>query len=148
MRARDLMTPNPTVVTAEDSIPKAAQLMRNLGVGMLPVVDDLTSRRLIGVMTDRDIVVRCIADHGRSHCRVRDHMSGTPLVYVNEDAAVEEIGRQMEQFRVRRMPVVAPDLRVLGVITQTDLVRRVGHDDPALVQEIIERVATPGALTH
>jgi CBS domain-containing protein len=148
MRATNLMTANPAVIAADDSIPKAAQLMRNLDVGMLPVVDDLNTRRLMGVITDRDIVVRCLADHGTQHCAVREHMSSTPLVFVYEDTPIEEIGEQMERFRIRRMPVATPDMRVVGVVTQTDIVRRVGHDHPQLVQEILERIATPGALTH
>ncbi len=148
MNAKTLMTSNPTVITPDDSIPRAAELMRNLDVGMLPVVDDLQTRRLVGVITDRDIVVRCLADHGTAQCQVRDHMSSHPLVVVHEDTTVDEIGQKMEEYQVRRLPVVKPDLRVVGVVTQGDLARRVGPDDPKLIEEIVERISTPGALMH
>ena len=148
MNAKTLMTSNPTVITPDESIPRAAELMRNLDVGMLPVVDDLQTRRLVGVITDRDIVVRCLADHGTSQCHVRDHMSSQPLVFVHEDSPLDDIGRKMEEYQVRRLPVVTPGLRVVGIITQADLARRVGPDDPRLIEEIIERISTPGALVH
>jgi CBS domain-containing protein len=148
MRALNLMTSNPTVITPDDSITRTAEVMRNLDVGMLPVVDNLQTRRLVGVITDRDIVVRCLADHGTSRCQVRDHMTATPLVFVHEDTPLDEIGRKMEQFQVRRLPVVTPNRRVVGVVTQADLARRVGADDPRLIEEIIQRISTPGALTH
>ncbi|MGH7668571.1 MAG: CBS domain-containing protein [Gemmatimonadaceae bacterium] len=148
MRAKDLMTQNPTVTAADDSIPRAAELMRNLGVGMLPVVDDLQTRRLVGAITDRDIVVRCLADHGTAQCRVRDHMSTSPLVFVHADTPLDDIGRKMEQYQVRRLPVVTSDLRVVGIVTQADLAVRVGAGDPTLIEEIVQRISTPGALVH
>ncbi len=148
MRARDLMTPTPTVITADDSIPKAAEVMRNLDVGMLPVVDDLTSRRLIGVITDRDIVVRCLADRSLTECQVRRHMTGDPLVSVRETTGLSDIVAAMERYQVRRLPVVDADERVVGIVTQADLARRVGRENPAMVEELIERISSPGALVH
>ncbi len=148
MRARDLMTTNPAVVTADDPITKAAEVMRNLDVGMLPVVDDLHTRRLIGILTDRDIVVRCLAERSIVECQVRNHMTSHPLVYVTEDATLEQVVEKMERYQVRRLPVVASDRRVIGVVTQADLARRVGPDNPELIEEVLERISTPGALTH
>ena len=148
MRAKNLMTSNPTVATADDSITHVAELMRNLDVGMLPVVDDLQDRQLVGVITDRDIVVRCLADHGTSQCQVRDHMTSDPLVFVHEDSTLQDISQKMEEFQVRRLPVVTPAMRVIGIVTQADLARRVGPDDPRLIEEIVERISTPGALVH
>ncbi|MDE3053544.1 MAG: CBS domain-containing protein [Gemmatimonadota bacterium] len=148
MKAQDLMTPTPTVITADESIPKTAEVMRNLDVGMLPVVDDLTSRKLIGVITDRDIVVRCLAEQSLIECQVRSHMSASPLVYVNERAPLEEIVEKMERFQVRRLPVVDARMRVVGIVTQADLAMRVGRQNPALVEEVLQRISTPGALVH
>lgn len=148
MRARQLMTSTPAVVTADDSIQKAAEMMRTVDVGMLPVVDDMQHRRLIGVITDRDIVVRCVADRGAGPCQVRHHMTMTPLVFVDDDATAEEIGAQMEQFQVRRIPVVGADMRVIGIVTQADLARLIGPHNPQFIEEVVERISTPGALTH
>lgn len=148
MKAEDLMTPTPTVITADESISKTAGVMRNLDVGMLPVVDDLTSRKLIGVITDRDIVVRCLAEQGLTECLVRSHMSTSPLVYVHESTPLEEIAGKMERFQVRRLPVVDARMRVVGIVTQADLATHVGTQNPVLVQEVLEKISTPGALIH
>lgn len=148
MTARELMTPNPAVITADHRITKTAEIMRTMDVGMLPVVDDLQRRRLIGVITDRDIVVRCLADQGQSECRVRNHMTVSPLAYVQEHATLEEVAAMMEEYKVRRLPVVSANLRVTGIVTQADLARHVGHENPSLVEEVLERISTPGALVH
>ncbi len=148
MKAKDLMTPAPTVITADESIPKTAEVMRNLDVGMLPVVDDLTTRQLIGVITDRDIVVRCLAEQSLIECQVRNHMSTRPLVYVNESTPLGEIVEKMERFQVRRLPVVDAKMAVVGIVTQADLAMLVGRQKPALVEEVVEKISTPGALVH
>lgn len=148
MQAKDLMTPTPTVITADESIPKTAEVMRNLDVGMLPVVDDLDNRKLIGVITDRDIVIRCLADQSLIECQVRNHMTASPLVYVNETTPLQEIVAKMERFQVRRLPVVDARMRVVGIVTQADLATRVGHQNPALVEEVLAKISTPGALVH
>ena len=147
MNARALMTPEPTVVAADESIARAARLMRTMDVGMLPVVDDPSHRRLVGVLTDRDIVVRCLAEGHLVDCRVRDHMTGEPLVTVGPDTELRDIANRMERYQVRRLPVVGAARRVVGIVTQADLARRVGPRNPELVEEVLERISTPGALT-
>jgi CBS domain-containing protein len=148
MTARDLMTPNPAVITADDAIPKAAEMMKTLGVGMLPVVADLQHRRLLGVLTDRDIVVRYLAIGHLAGSRVSDHMTRDPLVTVSADASLSEIAEKMEQHQVRRLPVVSDDGAVIGIVTQADLAISVGPNDPQLIEQIVERVSRPGALVY
>ena len=79
MRARDIMTSHPLVVTGEDTISHAAEIMRDAEVGIVPVVDDREHRRLIGVLTDRDIAVRCVSHRHVPACDVRLHMSADHL---------------------------------------------------------------------
>lgn len=146
MNAQSLMTRNPTVVLAGDSLSHAATLMRTLDVGMLPVVDDATHRRLVGVLTDRDIVIRCLAEGHLADCIVRDHMTTAPIATVTPGATIREIADKMELSQVRRLPVVSDAGEVIGMVTQADLARRVGPENPWLVEEVLERVSTPGAL--
>lgn len=146
MNALELMTTNPTVVNVDDTISHAARLMRTLDVGMLPVVDDATHRRLRGVLTDRDIVIRCLAEDHLVDCQVRDHMTRDPLVTIGIDASLGEIARLMERYKVRRLPVLDRNDGVVGIVTQADLARQVGPDDPKLVEEVLERISTPGPL--
>jgi CBS domain-containing protein len=147
MNALEIMTPDPTVATAEMPISHAARLMQTLGVGMLPVVDDEEHRRLLGVLTDRDIVVRCLAEGHRIDCRVRDHMTSDPLVTLSIDTELREIANRMEQYQVRRLPVVNKQMKVLGIVTQADLARHVGPDNPELIEEVLAKISTPGQLT-
>ena len=76
MKARDIMTADPQCVTTQDSAALAARIMRDSDVGIVPVVDDASSRRLRGVVTDRDIALRCVAEGRNGDCRVSELMSG------------------------------------------------------------------------
>lgn len=147
MNALTLMTPDPTVVGRDETISHAAHLMKTLDVGMLPVVDNTEHRRLVGVLTDRDIVVRCLAEGHRIDCRVRDHMTADPLVTVHIDTGLREIADRMERYQVRRLPVVNKQMKVLGIVTQADLARHAGPDHPELIEEVLEKISTPGQLT-
>jgi CBS domain-containing protein len=146
MLARDVMTPSPGVIMGENSILQAAEMMRTLGIGMLPVVQDLATRRLIGVITDRDIVVRHVAlQHGPS-AKVRDTMTHDPLVTVRADTPISEIAERMSRWQVRRLPVLDLDGSVIGIVAQADLATRVGPSDPKLVESVLEGISRPGQL--
>lgn len=118
MFARDLMTPDPFTVTPSDSIQRAAELMRNVDVGCLPVVHDPKGRVLVGMITDRDIVVRCVAAGHGTGCTVAEHMTTPPLRTVPPDASALDVIEQMEDGNVRRVAVLNSDNRVVGIIAQ------------------------------
>lgn len=124
MQARDIMTPNPSVVTRSDTIARAATLMRDRHVGMLPVIDDLSSRHLVGVLTDRDIVVRGVASESDLGRLVGDVMTSERLAIAHVDALPEDIADIMKRQQLRRMPVLDERERVVGVISMADLSRR------------------------
>jgi CBS domain-containing protein len=143
MKARDVMTPNPTAVTPADTIAHAAALMRDLDVGIMPVVDDLATGRLEGVITDRDIAVRCVAAGHGVGCRISDHMTSSHLHVVRDDASVAEAIKKMETDQVRRIPVVADGGRLVGIIAQADIAMKLGPHDASLVEELVERISEP-----
>lgn len=148
MLARDLMSGQPAVVTVDETLTRAADLMRTRSVGMLPVVDDHHSRRLRGVITDRDIVVRGVARAHGGEAKVRDHMSTDPLVTALPTTTAEDVAARMREHQLRRLPVVDADGRVIGVVAQADLALLVGPRDPRLVEELIEGISRPGALVR
>ncbi len=148
MLARKLMTGDPAIVTGTDNIMMAAELMRTRGVGMLPVVESHTSRRLIGVLTDRDIVVRSVAPGHGGAALVHTHMTRDPLVTVTEEESETEVAARMKQFQVRRVPVVDAQGAVVGVVAQADLAISIGPDNPILVEQVLESISRPGVLTH
>ena len=143
MKARDIMTPNPAVVTPDAPISRAAEIMRDLDVGIVPVVDDVSSMRLEGVLTDRDIAVRCVALRHRPICRVADHMSARNIDTARPDAEITDVIAKMEKDRVRRIPIVDENKRLVGIIAQADLAVKLGPKDPLEVEHLLQRVSEP-----
>ena len=137
------MTPNPAVVTPEDPIAKAAQIMRDAGVGMVPVVSDKDTLALKGVLTDRDIVIRCVAERHQPTCLVRDHMTADNVDTVTADDDIHDVVAKMESDQLRRIPVVAEGRRLTGVIAQADVAIKVGPREPHVVKDLVEKVSEP-----
>lgn len=115
--AQDLMTPNPETVAPEAPLSEVAEIMRDADTGMVPVTE---GEELRGVVTDRDIVVRALAE-GRDpdDCAARDVCTPDPLTAAPDDD-LREVIRQMREADVRRIPVVDRK-RVVGVISLGDL---------------------------
>jgi CBS domain-containing protein len=145
MRARDVMTRDPIVVTPDEQVAKAAEIMRERDVGIIPVVDDREQRHLRGVITDRDIVVRCVAAGHGPDCRVADHMTDAHLDTVRADAPVDAVIERMGRDRVRRIPVVDARDHLVGIIAQADLALRLGPSEPRRIEELLEHVSEPAA---
>jgi CBS domain-containing protein len=135
-QARDIMHPGAECIGAGDSVAAAAQKMRDLGVGSLPIcgADD----RLHGILTDRDIVLRCIAE-GRDPAQVRaGDLAQETLFWVEASAGVGEVLHQMEDHRVKHLPVIE-NHRLVGIITEADLARNL---DEHRLAEFVEKVYT------
>lgn len=145
MLVKDIMTREPQFVTPDETATQAARLMRTLDIGMLPVVETPRSMRLVGLLTDRDLVVRCMAEGHGGPCDVGRHMTPAPLVVVTPEIAARDAAEAMAHSQVRRLPVVA-DGRLVGVITQGDIAKRVGPTDPELVEWMLERISRPAPL--
>jgi CBS domain-containing protein len=117
-RVKDVMTSPVHIVEPGTSVVAAASRMREANVGSLPVGE---GDRLLGMITDRDIVVRCVADGSDCHKRtVRDVMSAELLVCF-DDQPVEEAGQLMTEYRVRRPPVLDQKQRLVGIVSLDDL---------------------------
>jgi CBS domain-containing protein len=141
MKARDIMTANPQVVTASDSISRAAEIMRDTDVGIVPVVEDSGSMRLAGVVTDRDIAVRIVAEGRDGNVNVREIMS-SGLATVRPDDDLNRVTELMKREQVRRVPVVEGD-RLVGIIAQADVAREGGSDRKT--GDVVEKISEPGA---
>jgi CBS domain-containing protein len=142
MKAQDLMTPFPHVVTGNESVSTVARLMRDLNVGIIPVVDDPAHMHLRGVVTDRDLTIRCMAERHDARCPVEQHMTMGRLDTVEPDDDVRRVADLMERDQVRRI-FVTDRGRLVGVISQADLAMREGPVEPLLVEEVLERVSAP-----
>ena len=141
MKARELMTSNPCAVTPEQPISRAAEIMHDLDVGFVPVVDDSAKRHLVGVITDRDIAVRCVAKKHGVSCTVGDHMTAKHVDSVRPDDDVDQVLALMERDQVRRIPVVSDDNRLEGVIAQSDVALTIGRQQPLVVERVFEQIS-------
>ena len=123
MKLKDIMSTEVEIVRPDASIQEAAEKMRSLDVGALPVCD---GRRLIGMITDRDITIRATAA-GRDPKTtvVRDFLSSEP-VYGFEDQDLEDAQTLMEQKQIRRLPVMSRDKELVGIVALGDLAAKVG----------------------
>lgn len=120
MQAQQMMTPNPASITPEDTARDAAQLMREHNCGCLPVVESLDSMRLVGVITDRDLALRSLAEGKGADARIGELMSRDPSC-CSPDTDVREVERIMSERQVRRVPVVDSSGRCAGMVAQADL---------------------------
>lgn len=143
MRAHDLMSTDMHVLTPGEPVRRAAELMRDLDVGFVPVVDNPVDMRLQGVITDRDIVVRCIAEGRDPSCVLRKYMTGAGLQTVGPDADVHEVLAKMSDAQVRRIAVVDEDNRLVGVVAQADVLLRLGPKEPLHVERALEHISAP-----
>ena len=135
-QARDIMHPGAECIFEGDSVAAAAQRMRDLGVGSLPIcgADD----RLHGILTDRDIVLKCIAE-GRDPAQVRaGDLAQGALFWADAGAGVGEVLHQMEDHHVKHLPVI-DNHRLVGIITEADLARNL---DEHRLAEFVEKVYT------
>jgi CBS domain-containing protein len=123
MNIREVMTPNPRTVSPNDSIQNAACIMRDEDAGAVPVVDN---GRAVGIVTDRDIVVRVVAEGGQLNRPVRDIVTGT-LVSATPDMSTREAAELMSEHQIRRLPVVENE-RLVGIVSIGDLAVKEGKD--------------------
>ena len=143
MKARELMTENPECCTESDNVKRAAQLMKELNVGLIPVVDDQNSRTLQGVITDRDIAIRHVAEgHDTSECKVGEEMTRGDLYTVTPDDDVETVMSRMREGQVRRVPVVENN-KVVGMIAQADLAIETEDSRAEEVEKTVEKISEP-----
>jgi len=130
--SRDVRVADPNL-----SIREAAKMMADIDAGSLPVAEN---DRLIGMITDRDIVVRGVAEGRTADASVADVMS-REVLYCFDDEDLDDVARNMGSVQVRRLPVVNRDKRLVGIISRGDLAR---NEEPTTVGRAVSHVSEPG----
>lgn len=140
MTVEQIMTRDPAFCLKETGLQDVARLMVECDCGEIPVVDHASSRKPIGVVTDRDITCRAVAE-GRNPLELRagDVMS-TPAVTVTPETTLEECAATFEDHQIRRVPVVDAQGRLCGIVAQADLAQ---HASPREVGEVVREVSQP-----
>lgn len=144
--ALDVMTDNPICAVPTDTVDHAARLMRSEDVGPIPIVNDLQNRRLLGIVTDRDLALKIVAE-GRDPrgTIVETVMTPTPVT-VHPEADLQQVLRVMADHQVRRLPVVDKQGRLLGIIAQADIATRL--EAPRQTAALVEQISQPDTFTR
>jgi CBS domain-containing protein len=140
MNVRDIMTKDPACCMPDSKLPEVARLMVDHDCGQIPVIENQSTGRPVGVVTDRDIIIRAIAQ-GKNplDMTARDVMS-SPAVTVTPDTRVEDCCQTLEDKQVRRVPVIDDRGRCCGMVSQADIAQ---HAPEKMTAEVVRTVSQP-----
>jgi CBS domain-containing protein len=139
--AKDIMHTGATCVGEHETLFVAAQHMRDLGVGALPICGD--DDHLHGMITDRDIVIKCLAAGNDPNAMTAGELAQGSTYHVGADASIEEMLNMMEEHQVRRLPVI-DNHRLVGIISEADIARQLPEH---AVAQFVKAICTPQAIT-
>lgn len=139
MSVATVMTENPACCTPNSSLTEVARLMVENDCGEIPVVEDMMSRKLAGVITDRDIATRVVAaGRNTADAKASDCMT-TPAIAVTADTSLEDCCEVMESAKIRRVPVIDDRGGVVGIVSLADVVRSASA---STTQSVVKEVST------
>jgi CBS domain-containing protein len=132
---RELMTKDPRTVTAGQSAVDAARVMRDEDTGVVPIVE---GDRLVGVVTDRDIAIRVVAEGKDAQSATVGDIASKDVVTIDPQQELDEALRLMAQHQVRRLPVVEEDGKLVGIVAQADVARR---GDDSTTGDVVQQIS-------
>ena len=138
MKCREVMTDNPVCCLPDDSVSQVARLMRRERIGPVPVVGNDQTREIVGIVTDRDLAIKVVAEaRDLNRTTVGDVMTHTIVVCRDDDDLSSAIAA-MEEYQIRRIPVIDQGDRLVGIISQADVAIRVHERETTaeMVEEI------------
>ena len=141
MRIDEIMTRDPACVTPGTTVRDAAQLMQREDTGIVPVIEEGGDRKLVGVITDRDIAIRVVAENRSADTRVSEIMSGARVATARPNDSVDDVLGTMGREQVRRIPIVDERGALVGIVSQADVSRKAKNEGK--VEDTIERISQP-----
>jgi CBS domain-containing protein len=136
MKLTDIMTHGVEIISPDTTVADAADTMRNLDLGALPVCD---GTRLVGMLTDRDIIIRAVAE-GRDPTQTRVSSCMTPdVIYCFQDQEAEEAEKLMQEKQIRRLPILDRDKQLVGILALADIATKT--DDAAETARTIREIS-------
>ena len=139
MKCKEIMTKDPVCCLPDDEVQKAAELMKDEDVGVIPIIEDEDTKTLLGIVTDRDLALRVVAE-GRdiASTRIKDVMT-TGAVSCRPDDDLQKALDAMEENQVRRIPVIDSNQKLIGIISQADVATRLA--EPKKTAEVVEEIS-------
>lgn len=125
MNIREVMTPNPCTVAPTETIQNAARLMKKEDTGAIPVVEN---GKVVGMITDRDIVIRAVAEGAKPDKLVRDVVIHQRVIFATPDMSTKEANQLMGEHQVRRLPVLDENQKLVGIVSLGDLAVKEGKE--------------------
>jgi CBS domain-containing protein len=138
LRIKDVMTPQAEVISPDATAEDAATVMKTLDIGVLPVSDE---QGLVGILTDRDLVVRVMAATRDPKAMLVGEAMTPSVVYCFEDDDIEQAATVMAGQQIRRLPVLDKNRKLVGIVSMGDIAVH-GHD-PQLTGKVLEDVSQP-----
>jgi CBS domain-containing protein len=145
MRVSEAMTRDVRVANPDQSIREVARIMKDIDAGAMPVGDN---DRLVGVITDRDIAIRAVAEGKGPDTRVREVMSTEQVMYCYEDEDLAHVAQNMAENQVRRLPVVNRDKRLVGIVSLGDVAKEASHTTAGKAVKGVSQPGQPGSTQH
>ena len=138
-KCSDVMTKDVVTCSSEDTIMAVAQLTKTEDIGPVLIVNNDDPTTLVGIMTDRDIVLKVIAEGEDPQTKRVGEVMSKKLVTCRPDDDIEVAMKAMAQFQLRRIPVVGDNMKLLGIISQADLATRA--DEPEKTAEVVKEIS-------
>jgi len=142
MKVREIMTPDPVCCTSEDSAQKVANILCEQNIGSVPVVMDKQSRKLLGIITDRDLCCQIVAAGlDPKTTKIGKFISLNPVT-CRDGENIDNCERLMQEHQVRRIPIVDAEMRCIGILAQADLALR---EKPEKVSKTVAEISKPAS---
>jgi CBS domain-containing protein len=142
-KCSQVMTQGPSCCLASDTVEIAVRLMKDEDVGSVPVIANRETKKLVGIVTDRDIALKVVAEgQDRKDIHVEDVMTRNPVAFHADDDLQKALAA-MAKHQVRRIPIVDDRNQVVGIISQSDVATRV--QKPEKTAELVKEISKPGA---
>lgn len=140
MKVREVMTPNPVCCVPGDSAQKVATMLRDQDVGSIPVVVDQQSHKLLGMITDRDLCLKIIAEGLNPKTTTIERSITLNPVVCRDGENLENCEKAMQEHQVRRIPIVDAENRCIGIVAQADVALR---EQPERVSKTVAEISKP-----
>jgi len=135
----EVMTKNPVCCLPDDLVKKAAQLMKSEHVGSIPVIENEETRKLVGIVTDRDLAIQIIAEGLDAKSTKVETVMARKVVTCSAEDDLQKVVDAMSRHQLRRIPVVDDDHKILGIIAQADVA--IHFDHPKKTAEMVKEIS-------